>query len=1037
MPGAWHNEWQSHFCKKEVTITNKNFCTPSKTRRADVLLNKYIIEFQHSEPKNRREIQSRQIDWKHENKEIIWIIDGNFSCNITPISDKRYIIEYMFLHWKFKDFLTYDKIYLDINEQIYEIRPKFVKSVMIEVDAPVNKNTFINALKKEQLDIFNRTIKTRTKIYIKQQGAGNGKTWGIIQLLIHKDFDKYENFIYLTKQHSAVNVIKNELDKQMKYGELPNIKIISEKLDRKKYIIKLINTQTNTETKIIIGTMDSFMWCLGNKNIEGIDKFKKMVEDILDNDIRCSDNGDIIYTSGGSTLNLKTLLIGDEMQDLHHQYTQSLIKISRDKFVDFYAVGDKLQSITNKDNAFTYLFTDFQEDIIEVIGKENKTNECRRFTDEKLVNFVNYMIPFNKYELPEISSYKYDISKNDSLILFSGETIKSDGIDEEKIKTEVDKIMDLYKKEVEEYNRIPKDFLFVTPFVKNNPLLDEVNTRIRDYWKDKFESKEYEKYSMFHKSEEGTSIDLRQSENSTRIVSIHSAKGDGRPVVFVIGLTESALQKFSNDNDNLIFYSLLHVALTRQKEKLYIRYEANGDKIHELIENYNDKNDNKLIKPYMDKSKNIKLTKLIKHNIDENFDIIYKNLMNNINLNILNENSYCENMLIDLQHHNIRYSCFNILIILQILSISINNRINYAEQPIYQILKKLSEIKIINVNTKEYYKYLRNYKQDIRSKKRFPCLEYTTGKYKEYFKKFTRLLTDVKKNIKEFINSGEIKFEWLECICLYYMIEIYDNGQFNNFSINDLYDIIDISMKTTEDHNQNYINEHHKKIKLSGKICNSMIIKYPNMKYLLNHKISYNGENSHYNIFKHFNIIAYDTTNVLIINIKPQFTSINYNDVILESVFNTFIVTNVKIKNQEGNISEDYSRFNDKKIISCVLTFDNNYDPYYINWENCIIDSNKIIINMIKQNMITYFKQEHNKIYKYIMYCKQEKLTIKQISNEYSKLDKYCYKYVDNIFNEIKKNEKKNKNIDKYFNKEYFIEQLNDELEESIEDYLT
>ncbi len=54
-------------------------------------------------------------------------------------------------------------------------------------------------------------------------------------------------------------------------------------------------------------------------------------------------------------------------------------------------------------------------------------------------------------------------------------------------------------------------------------------------WRKKYNDDDtYVKYSIFHKSEEGTSIDLTQSLESTRIVSIHYYKGDGRPVVFVI-----------------------------------------------------------------------------------------------------------------------------------------------------------------------------------------------------------------------------------------------------------------------------------------------------------------------------------------------------------------------------------------------------------------------------------------------------------------------------------------------------------------------
>ena len=74
--------------------------------------------------------------------------------------------------------------------------------------------------------------------------------------------------------------------------------------------------------------------------------------------------------------------------------------------------------------------------------------------------------------------------------------------------------------------------------------------------KNKYNDKEYIKHSVFHKSD-SISIDLTESDNATRIVSIHSSKGDGRPVVFCIGLSENSLKKFSNEPNNII-YELIH-----------------------------------------------------------------------------------------------------------------------------------------------------------------------------------------------------------------------------------------------------------------------------------------------------------------------------------------------------------------------------------------------------------------------------------------------------------------------------------------------
>ena len=62
-------------------------------------------------------------------------------------------------------------------------------------------------------------------------------------------------------------------------------------------------------------------------------------------------------------------------------------------------------------------------------------------------------------------------------------------------------------------------------------------------WKNNITINDYYRYAIFHKSEEGSSIDLSESEYSTRIVSCHASKGDGRKVVFIISFNESAIKR--------------------------------------------------------------------------------------------------------------------------------------------------------------------------------------------------------------------------------------------------------------------------------------------------------------------------------------------------------------------------------------------------------------------------------------------------------------------------------------------------------------
>lgn len=53
---------------------------------------------------------------------------------------------------------------------------------------------------------------------------------------------------------------------------------------------------------------------------------------------------------------------------------------------------------------------------------------------------------------------------------------------------------------------------------------------------------------MIHHAEAGGSIDLSKSLDKTRIVSIHTSKGDGRNVVIVLGLDEQGIKVYSGQS---------------------------------------------------------------------------------------------------------------------------------------------------------------------------------------------------------------------------------------------------------------------------------------------------------------------------------------------------------------------------------------------------------------------------------------------------------------------------------------------------------
>jgi ATP-dependent exoDNAse (exonuclease V) beta subunit len=119
--------------------------------------------------------------------------------------------------------------------------------------------------------------------------------------------------------------------------------------------------------------------------------------------------------------------------------------------------------------------------------------------------------------------------------------------------------------------------MFIFPILKKNTFAEILYLKLDKFWKERLNSNE--KWVYLHKSEPGTTINLKESVNATRIMSIHTSKGTGCEVVFVLGLSEHTLNIFSHKTDNITYNSLLHVAITRQKKAIYVGIENNNDEI--------------------------------------------------------------------------------------------------------------------------------------------------------------------------------------------------------------------------------------------------------------------------------------------------------------------------------------------------------------------------------------------------------------------------------------------------------------------------
>jgi hypothetical protein len=1118
----WHCEWQSFF-----PITEKSFPLKDgqiKQRRADVVLNQNkVLEIQHSKYE-KQEIENRKHDYSLHNVEIIWLIDGNNGINVNNLEfQNRCFIEFVnHAYWKYESFQCYNCIYIDINSYIYKINPNKVKSHMIDVEKPKSREQFIKFL-NDGIDIWNNEELEQCNLYIKQQGAGNGKTYGIIKMLEDADKSHYKNFIYITKQHSAKHIIKSTLeeiknDPENKFRYLKDIQITE---NNKKYIIKYFNELSNQDTTIIIATIDSFTYSIGNKHHTFFDKFEGLINSIIDGYIESRKCGAINFANIQPRLNKETLLVIDEFQDPPEYYGKAIVQIMLNKYIDVYIVGDKLQSISNEKNAFTY-FLENEFPSINIVKLE-PTNICRRFTHPKLVGFVNFMIPFKKYKLPEIIPYKSNENIIDDCIVFiKGKSIVSNlktDENDEIISREIQKIMLHYDHEVSQNNRFPEDFLIVTPFTKNNPLVEALLLSLNIFWKNKFtddenhlirwknklaelknsnvniaekdidnierilslSSEDYNKYAVFHKSEEGSSIDLSESDYATRIVSCHASKGDGRKVVFTIGFNESSIKKFSQICNNLVYDSLLHVAITRMKEKLYIYYIDNGDDISEKIKKYMFLNDinKKENEPFIDIKNKIKYSDLFCENKSTNYKELYEKIIQPCILKKLDENKD-EKKIVDMGNHMIRYSSLYINLQIEIINREMTSNNKDIIKQLKAILHKVSDSDITEAsNMKGYYAVMKVDKE-------IPIIKISDyGRdYKHYYNVILENIQNIQVKLKDFLNKNiKILLCPLECIILHYMMEIVTQKQYSSISIQDVYNIVDVYSCSFRENNSDehknclcskhfnnkksvintskidnmhlYLLNHFEKMNTIKSIIDMVYSKFPKINWLVNNISFYEGNHT-FEIYNKCDFIGYNDTHVIISYIKPQFNQLNYNDVLLDSIYDTYFLHNIKKFDERKEENKNYKRFNGKKIITCIFSLDLN-EPYYIDWvdefgKNIIKENEGELLWLLYQGIMEKYKSEHGSIYKFYNYWREfcpedERKPLNFIQFLKGKLSE-CETplYVSDFFTKIGfkiemvtgKNSKSQKEqiLIYYDTKENFILELNKELEKRVKNYL-
>lgn len=285
----WHLEWTER-CIRHNIKTEAPLKTDDILNIADALIHNMTLEFQHSEYTNKK-IKKRTIDHKLHGYDIMWIIDCTDLTIELMGAGEIYMMKFIDNKWKYKSFIDDEikYIYLHHDSRIFRISPTDVKSDMVYVNAYMEVDQFIMAIYNNNI-IWNERQIPQCNLYIKQMGAGCGKTYDSVQLLNNDEkslFGDKLTYIYLTKMKTVVQVIRDEIEYQAKNNKLNNTNLfdaVDNALIGKQYKCDFL--KNGIDRTVIIGTIDSFMYRIGNLNHDESDYFTGIINSICKNEMR-------------------------------------------------------------------------------------------------------------------------------------------------------------------------------------------------------------------------------------------------------------------------------------------------------------------------------------------------------------------------------------------------------------------------------------------------------------------------------------------------------------------------------------------------------------------------------------------------------------------------------------------------------------------------------------------------------------------------------------------------------------------------------
>lgn len=885
MPGRWHTDMQNLFSETHqevefsfVDINPEDDRVRKRRRVADVCVDELVVEYQHSRI-TRREVNGRNDDYGQQlNKTVAWVIDCTENVsNPWKISSEQDEEEVWMLEFEQKwhvesmrDCKILFAVFSDANsgERIFRVPIESVRHRLVLVFGSwTDKTEWKRHVISGELDI-DLNSPNQTTLTVAQDPHGSGKTYRLTRMMIHTDLPQYmryaaySTFIVVTKPHSAKEVVYAEFMTHLREAGFE----YDEQTRNNKHIVNFTRPNGAT-TMCIFGTVDSLMYSLCDNKMRGTDLFINLVKTIHQHGPTKLEGprGRFRYAGEQPCLNKKTLLITDEATMLPEVYADAFATLMTSCHVDVHLAGDVQQSTQFEENLLTRIVREYNAatdkcDLPSFRGCRvniSAGNQVRRFNQE-LVDFRNTVMrrfhdapSHNLQIMTPIAAPDLTHSRGEYSLHLIERTAPWDNPQSEQIANAVETIMDQLRHDVYASKLLPNEILIVTPFVTNNPLMDQLQTSVHEFWNGAFSDAKYvhllhEKstdetdsavesriaryeehrsgnssslrwFCTLHRSEEGKPIDTTESKYGTRIVSIHASQGDGRKFAYVVGLAEKKLARFSGGKLNLKYESLLNVAVSRMKAVIRVFLEPTYDDIWVRFLPLMPDEMQQSVPPKLNAKTKFLLDGARSIDLDEElFNLTREKVVAALPSSA---SARRDRPVVDYMHHVIRMAVAHTVFWAHVV-VHQAQEMDLQEQ-VLTIFKKVARAPIRAFPSTSYYK-------ELRTPSTIPVLHYNSGSvgFEPLHARTIQILHEVQGCVRRWIGGEETDHRQLtpeHAVLLQYAVEVFMLAPHfrENIKMDHVYDVVHSYMHKTDD-SDSKLEQHYDYLKRLSSMFNQV-----------------------------------------------------------------------------------------------------------------------------------------------------------------------------------------------------------------------